>query len=218
MLFAMRPKVNRFISRPVLPLVLAFLFTACSLHPARGLKSCRYRFVSFAFLGMDARQSHWRVQVAVSNPNSHEVTLARLRYALLYDTDTLLTGWNPEAKTVPAKDSLVAMASLDLPHAVFQRLPAGIWSQTDARFVIVADAYLHTWLGDITVPTALRDTVHINMPEQVARYRDLLMQRFFPWPGKHLEDGTAPAPDEGPPRENPVPPFPDRSPPTDEHL
>jgi Late embryogenesis abundant protein len=221
MLFAMRPKVNRYISlgHPLLPLILAlspFWFTACSLHPAPGIKSCRYRILSFAFAGLDAQQSHWRVDVGVGNPNDHEVTLARLHYALLYQGDTLLTGWNPEAKTVAAKDSLLATTSLDLPHAVFKRLPSAIWSQTDARFVIVADAYLHTWLGDLTVPMAVKDTVHINMPEQVAKYRDMLLQRFFQWPGKHLEDGGVPAPDESPPISKPMEPAPGD--PVDEHL
>ena len=180
--------------------------SACSLHPGRGLKSCKYRFQTFTFLGMDAGLTHWQVDVAVANPNAHEVTLTRMRYALLYGADTLLSGWNPERKLVPAKDSTVLTTTLDLPNTLFTRLPPGIWSQTDARFPIVADVYLNTWLGDIVVPQAVKDTVHINMAAQVEKYKDLLMRRFFTWPGKHLEDGGINAPDAGPPA------------PPDEHL
>ncbi len=216
MLFAMRPKVNRFIQPFALGLLLPLLLTDCSLHPTRGLKACRYRFQTFSFLGADGQATHWRVTVGVSNPNGHEVTLARLHYALLYQTDTLLSGWNPESKTIPAHDSLEVRTSLDLPHALFKRLPPGIWSQTDARFPIVADAYLHTWVGDFLIPQAIKDTVHIDMTAQVARLQEMLMKRFFGWPGKHLEDGSVPNPDEGPPAQNRS--APDGSPGTDEHL
>jgi hypothetical protein len=207
MLFAMSTKVNRFPARRadspaalracVLAAVLLAL-AACT-HPGRGLKSCRYRFQTFTFTGMDAQQTHWQVDVAVTNPNAHEVTLTRMRYALLYQADTLLSGWNPEKKTVGANDSMMVRTSLDLPNTLFTRLPPGIWAQTDAQFVIVADAYLNTWVGDIVVPGAIRQTVHINMTEQLAKYKDMLMRRFFTWPGRHLEDGGINAPDGNPP-------------------
>lgn len=213
MLFAMSLKVNRF---PAF-LAAALILSACSLHPSRGLKSCKYTFRSFTFLGMDAGQTHWQVDVAVANPNAHEVTLTRMRYALLYGPDTLLSGWNPEAKLIAAKDSAVLSTSLDLPNTLFTRLPPGIWSQTDARFPILADVYLHTWLGDIVVAQAVKDTVRINMVAQVAKYKEMLMRSFFKWPGRHLEDGGIHAPDDGPPRDDGVPPQPG-SPAPDEHL
>ena len=139
-----------------------------------------------------------------------------MRYALLYQADTLLTGWNPEAKTVPAKDSAVLRTSLDIPNTLFARLPPGIWSQTDAKFQLVADAYLSTWVGDVVVPNAVKETVHINMVEQVAKYKDLLMQRFFSWPGRQLEDGGINSPNPDPPPPDEKPPGYDSAP--DEHL
>lgn len=183
--------------------VLALLLLgACTLHPGRGLKSCQYRFQTFTFLGMDAGQTHWQVDVAVSNPNDHDVTLTRMRYALLYNADTLLSGWNPEKQTVAAKDSMMLRTTLDLPNTLLKRLPPEIWTQTDAKFLIQADAYLTTWVGDIVVPGAVKETVHINMIEQLARYKDMLMRQFFTWPGRHLEDGGINAPDGSEPAPN----------------
>lgn len=210
MLFAMGPKVNRFRF-----LAAAALICACSLHPGRGVKACKYRFQTLAFSGLDGNASHWRMDVAVANPNAHEVTLNRMRYALLYESDTLLTGWNPEKRLIAAKDSQVIATTLDLPNAILKRLPAGIWSQTDAKFKLVADAYVSTWVGDIMVPYAINETVHINMTEQVAKYRDLVMKRFFGWPGNHLEEGGIAGPDTSAPRDQ----APSGSPgPTDDHL
>ncbi|HKP97639.1 MAG TPA: LEA type 2 family protein [Fibrobacteria bacterium] len=201
----MSPKVNRFPRRTALSAatlltgLALFLSSGCSPRPGKGLKSCQYRFQTFTFTGMDAGRTHWQVDVAVSNPNGRDVTLTRMRYALLYQADTLLSGWNPERKIVPAKDSALVRTSLDLPNTLFARLPPGIWSQTDARFLLVADAYLHTWAGDVVVPQAVKETVHVNMVEQVAKYKEMLMQRFFTWPGRHLEDGGINAPDADPP-------------------
>ena len=92
---------------------------------------------------------------------------------------------------------------MDLPNSIFQRLPAGIWSQTDARFRIIGDAYLHTWLGDLLVPKAIDQVVHVDMTKQVARLKDLLMQKLFSWP-QRLQEGGIPRPDTNEPA--PVPP------------
>jgi hypothetical protein len=199
MLFAMDVKVNRI---PRLSFLAAFCtvccatwLAGCALHPGRGVKSCKYRFQTLTFTGMDTQQTHWTVDVAVTNPNAHEVTLTRMRYALLYQNDTLLSGWNPSQRMVAAGDSQVIRTTLDLPNAVWRKLPPGIWAQTDAQFVLVADAYLKTWVGDLVVPQAIKETMHVNMTEQVAKYRDMLMQRFFSWPGPHLNDGGIAAPD-----------------------
>lgn len=176
---------------------LASIFlTSCSWLPGRGFKSCKYRFQTLTFLGMDAQATHWHMDVAVSNPNSKEVSLTRMRYALLYESDTLLSGWNPEKRILAAGDSQIIRTTLDLPNAVFKRLPPALWSQTDAQFTLVADAYLNTWLGDVTVPQAIKETVHIDMTEQVAKYRDMVLKRFFGgWPGNRLNEGGIVAPD-----------------------
>jgi len=73
------------------------------LYPAsgRGVKSCRYWFQALTFTGLDSQATHWKLNVAVVNPNSHEVSLTRMHYALMYQADTLLTGWNPESACWP---------------------------------------------------------------------------------------------------------------------
>lgn len=188
------------------PLVLAVL-TVIALggcfHFGRGVKSCRYTFQGLSFAGMDASATHWKLRLGVANPNPHEVTLSRMRFTLLHEADTLVSGWNPEEHALPAGDSLSVETSLDLPNAIFQRLPAGIWSQTDARFRIIGDAYLHTWLGDLLVPKAIDQDVHVDMTKHVARLRDLLMQKLFSWP-QRLREGEIPRPDTNEPA--PVPP------------
>jgi hypothetical protein len=174
--------------------LLAILPLSGCFHIGRGVKSCRYQFRSLEFAGMDAAATHWKLNLGVVNPNPREVTLTRMRFSLLHESDTLLSGWNPEQRVVPAGDSLAVETSLDLPNAVFQRLPAGIWMQKDARFQIVADAYLHTWMGDLMVAKAIDQTVHVDMTKQTARFRDLLMQKLFSWP-QHLREGGIPGPD-----------------------
>lgn len=210
MLFAMRAKVNR------ISWTLGILILAGCTHPGRGVKSCKYRFQNFSFLSMDAAQTHWQVDVAVTNPNDHEVTLTRMRYALLHESDTLLSGWNPEKRVVRANDSMSMRTTIDLPNSVLKRLPPGIWSQKDAKFTFVADAYLNTWMGDIVVPQAIKETVKIDMTQQVAKYRDMLMQKFFSWPGRRLEDGEIPAPNPNPPSEGAPAPGYETAP--NEHL
>lgn len=208
MLFAMRPKVNRFPTpamawMPCMACLMALVLVSCSLNPGRALKSCKYRFQTLSFLGIDSQATHWHMDVSVTNPNAKEVSLTRMRYALLYQSDTLLSGWNPEKRVLAAGDSQVVRTTMDLPHAVFKRLPPAIWSQTDAEFTLVADAYLSTWVGDIMVPQAVKETVRINMTEQVAKYRDMVMKRFFGgWPGDRLKEGGIVAPDSTAPRPN----------------
>ncbi|MDB5103607.1 MAG: hypothetical protein JWP91_1296 [Fibrobacteres bacterium] len=221
MLFAMIAKVNRFPHAPSpwlrLPAAaLVLLLAACALNPGRGVKSCKYRFQTLGFTGMDAQATHWRMDVAVTNPNAKDVTLTRMRYALLYQADTLLSGWNPEKRTITANDSQMIQTSLDIPNALWKRLPADIWTQTDAKFDLIADAYLSTWVGDIMVPHAVKETVHINMTEQVAKYRDMVMKRFFGWPGEHLNEGGIAGPDTAAPSA-PYPPS-GTEPRTNEHF
>lgn len=189
--------------RKGLPWALALLCLAGCFHIGRGVKSCRYQFKDLAFAGMDGSATHWKMRLGVANPNRHEVTITRMRFTLLREADTLLSGWNPEQHVLPAGDSTLIETSLDLPNAIFQRLPPGIWSQTDARFRIVADAYLHTWMGDLMVPNAIDQTVHVDMTKQVARLRDMLMQKLFSWPQK-LREGGIPQPDTNEPA--PAPP------------
>ncbi len=198
MLFAMRDKVNRFSTAPFFSaLVCVLLLSACSLRPAKTIKSCRYRFQTLTFSGMDAGQTHWLLDVAVANPNSKPVTLSRMRFALLHDADTLLTGWNPAKKEIAPLDSQVIQTTLDLPNALWKRLPGSIWSDTDAKFLVTADAFLNTWVGPIEVPDAVHQTIHVNMPAQMAKYRDMLMQRMFSWPGRKLKEDVAPPSDDG---------------------
>jgi hypothetical protein len=152
---------------------------------------------------MDASATHWKLRLGVANPNPHAITLSRMRFSLLHEADTLLSGWNPDQHVLGAGDSISAETSLDLPNAIFQRLPAGIWTQSDAQFRIVADAYLHTWMGDVLVPHAIDQIVHVDMAKQMARFRDLMLQRLFSWPDK-LRGGGIPRPDTSEPA--PVPP------------
>jgi hypothetical protein len=195
-------RLNRF-SPPVSSLILASLFLTGCFHYGRGVKSCRYYFQGMSFASMDASASHWKLRLGVVNPNPHEVTLTRMRFSLLHDADTLLSGWNPEQHVLAAGDSISAETTVDLPNSIFQRLPAEIWTQTDARFRIVADAYLHTWMGDLLVPNAIDQIVHVDMAKQMTRFRDLLMQKLFSWPEK-LRGGGIPRPDTTEPA--PVPP------------
>jgi hypothetical protein len=170
-----------------------FLLAGC-FHIGRGVKSCRYHFRGLDFAGMDTEATHWKLRLDVANPNSHEVTLTRMRFSLMHEADTLLTGWNPAQRVLAAGDSQSVETTLDVPNAVLQRLPAGIWAQSDARFQIVADAYVHTWMGDLMMAKAIDQTVHVDMTKQTARLRDLLMQRLFSWP-QHLREGGIPQPD-----------------------
>lgn len=206
-----------------IPFFLAALaLAACALHPGRGVKSCHYRFQNLAFTGMDASQTNWQVNVTVSNPNAHDVTLTRMKFALLHDADTLIRGWNPEKRVVASMDSQMILTSLSLPNSVWQRLPPEIWTQTEAKFVIVADAYLNTWMGDLVVPGAVRQTIKINMPEQAGKLKDMLMRRFFSWPGQRLleDPGTPGIPAPAPPGPSPAQPpaAPDQDPWRDEPL
>ncbi len=178
----------------ILIAISLYLVSGCAWFSKKELQTCRYRFSSLDFTGMDAGQSHWKLKLIVANPSTRKVTLTRLHFTLQYAADTLLTGWNPSQLEIAAKDSEAVEATLDVPNTTWKRLPSGIWSNTDAQFVLIADAYLNTWLGAIEVPGALRQTVHINMPKEVAKYRDMLLQKMFSWPGSKLPEDTAPQP------------------------
>jgi hypothetical protein len=195
-------RAQRIFTTMAFAIITASVLAGC-FHIGRGVKSCRYHFQGLAFSGMDASASHWKLRLGVANPNTHEVTLTRMRFFLLHEADTLLSGWNPDQHVLPGGDSISAETTLDLPNSIFQRLPPGIWSQTDARFRIVADAYLHTWMGDLLVPKAIDQVVHVDMTRQMARFRDLLMQKLFSWPEK-LRGGGIPQPDTSEP--DPLPP------------
>src|SRR5690606_13409337 len=78
----------------------------------------------------------------------------------------------------------IVSASLEVPSSILQRLPPGILTQSAAEFQIVADAYLNTWMGDLIVPGAIRETIKVDMPTRAARHRDMLMQRLFGWPAQ----------------------------------
>jgi len=190
---------------PVMLIALCALLLAGCFHIGQGVKSCRYHFQSLDFAGMDSEATHWKLRLDVVNPNPRQVTLTRMRFSLLHEADTLLSGWNPEQREIAAGDSMPVETTLDLPNAVFQRLPAGIWMQNDAHFQIVADAYLHTWMGDLMIANAIDQTVHVDMTKQTARLRDLLMQKLFSWP-QHLREGGIPAPDTNEPAQALPPP------------
>ncbi len=177
-------------------------FTGCFWHGTQGVKACKYSFHKLDFIGVDGAASHWKLTVGVANPNAKPVTLTRLRYALVHEADTMLTGANPQEHEVPPGDSLISETTLDIPNTLWQRLPPGIWSQTDAAFTIVGDAYVHTWMGDIVVNQAIKQTVHVDMTKQVARMKEMLLQKLFGggWPGRHLEDGGIVGPDTSAPR------------------
>src|SRR6185436_10337876 len=108
------------------------------------------------------------------NPNPHEVTLQKIRFALVHEQDTLITGWNPEKRVLAPGDSQALRATLQLPHAAFKRLPNDIWTDPDARFELIGDAFLDTWVGEMRFPGAFHQVIHVNMPQQMARYRDLM--------------------------------------------
>jgi hypothetical protein len=183
-----------FASFKIVSLTFFIGLSGCARHPEKALKACRYQFNSFAFSGMDAGQTHWRLDISIVNPNKHPVTLVQMKYSLLHDVDTLLSGANPIKRELAVGDSQVIQTTLDIPNTLWKRLPADIWSQTDAKFLVVTDAYLDTWAGPIFVPGAMRQTVHVNMPEQVAKYRDMLMQKMFSWPGNKLDESPTPGP------------------------
>ncbi len=185
MLFAMLRKVNA--------ILLVLLWTGCAVNPAKTLKGCRYQFKNLAFTGMEGSQTHWQLDFSIYNPNVKSVDLVKMHFAILHASDTLLSGWNPNAVTIAAGDSQMVSTLLDLPNAAWKQLPANIWSDTAAQFQVTADAYLQTWLGAVVVPYAVHATVTVNMPAQVAKYRDMMLQKLFSWPGKHLgDDSNAP--------------------------
>lgn len=165
--------------------VLAGLLTSCALFsPARGFKSCRYEYRSFAFAAVDNLKTSWTVDIVVVNPNRKPITLEKLRFAFLHAGDTLVSAWNPARREMPAGDSALITTTLDIPHALLQKLPPEILSDTQAKFTLVGDAYLQTWVGEVAVPGALKQSLHVNMPEQMAKVRNIFMQKLFRGFGK----------------------------------
>jgi hypothetical protein len=201
MLFTMPTWVNR----TLLATALLSLMGCSLLHPARGVKACRYGFRSIAFSGFDGAQTNWRLDMSVVNPNPHPVTLNRMHFALKHGEDTLLSGWNPQKQELAAGDSQVVHATLQLPNAALSRLPPEMLINPDAQFTLIGDAYLDTWLGAMRFPGAFHQTIHVNMPEQIARYRDMMMRQFFggfTGPRDGPQDG-APEPGQPPDRASP---------------
>lgn len=190
---------------PALSALLVFLLlglTSCALfNPGKGLKSCRYTYRSLAFASVDKERTYWVVDVGVVNPNVHPVTLEKMRFSLVHGKDTLLTGWNPAKKAVAAGDSTILQSTLELPHAALQRLPPSLLANTNAEFTLIGDAFLQTWVGEVHVQDALKKTIHVNMPEQVAKVRNLFMKHLFPGFG-------FPAPRPSDPRQPLQPPSP----------
>jgi hypothetical protein len=170
---------------PLLLLLSVAGLGACSLFQAgKGLKSCRYSYKGFGFSKVDGERSYWSVDVGVANPNARPVTLEKMRFALLHGKDTLVSGWNPGKLELAAGDSAVLHSTLEIPHTFMQRLPPGLLRNTAAEFTLSGDAYLQTWLGEVQVPNAFRKTIHVNMPQQIARVRDHFMKRLFLPPGR----------------------------------
>lgn len=171
------------------------LLSGCALFQAgRDLKSCRYAYQGFGFASVDAEKTYWNIGINVANPNAKPVTLEKMRFALLHQEDTLVSGWNPSRQEIAAGDSLDLTSTLEIPHAILQRFPPSLLADPKARFTLVGDAYLNTWLGEMQVPGAFRQTLYINMPEQVAKVRTIFMQKLFPGYGRP-KPSAAPAPD-----------------------
>ena len=169
--------------------------SSCSFfRPAKGLRSCRYTFQTFTFASIDKDKTYWVVDMGVVNPNDRPVTLEKMRFALLHEMDTLVTAWNPAKRELAAGDSSILQTTLELPLSVLQRLPPSLLANTNAEFTLVGDAFLQTWLGEIHVPGAMKKTIHVNMPEQVAKVRNMFLQRFFPWSGSPAPKPANPQP------------------------
>lgn len=171
---------------------LALGIAACSLfNPSRGLKACRYDYRDFAFASVDGSSTYWTVDMGVKNPNSRPVTLEKMRFVLLRERDTLVSAWNPERRELMPGDSAVLQTTLQLPHAILQRLPPSVLAETRAEFTLIGDAFLQTWVGEVRVPGALRQTLHVNMPEQVAKVRNIFMRNLFKGFGRPRPDAPA---------------------------
>lgn len=168
-----------------LVLLLALGISACALFRAgKGVKSCRYHYRTFHFASLDQAKTYWLIDVDVVNPNPKPVILDKMRFSLLHEEDTLVTAWNPERKELAPGDSLPFRSNLEIPHALLQRLPPGLLANPRAEFTLVGDAYLDTWLGELTIPGAMRQTIYVDMPEQVNKVRNLFLQKLFPGFGK----------------------------------
>jgi hypothetical protein len=187
----LKMKSRRIGSKFGIPLTFSLsllLLTNCFWQPTRDFKTCKYRFQSVAFSSVDASQTHWKLGIVVNNPNKRPVILTRMHFALLHLNDTLLSGMNPTQREIASLDSQVIETNLDIPNTVLKKLPSSIWSDTKAEFTVTAGAFMDTWLGPIEVPGAIRQTIHINMPEQLAKYRDMMIQKMFSWPAKKLKE------------------------------
>lgn len=159
--------------------------SACALFRAgQGVKSCRYHYRTFHFASVDQAKTYWLIDIDVVNPNKKPVTLDKMRFSLLHAEDTLVAAWNPERKELAPGDSLSIRSNLEIPHALLQRLPPSLLADPKAEFTLVGDAYLNTWLGEMTIPGAMSQTIQVNMPEQVAKVRALFLQKMFPGFGK----------------------------------
>lgn len=149
---------------------------------------------------MDQNKTYWVVDMGVVNPNDRPVTLEKMRFVLLHGQDTLVTAWNPAKRELAAAESTVLQSTLELPLAIIQRLPPSLLADTRAEFTLAGDAYLQTWIGEVHIPDALKQKIHVNMPEQVAKVRNLFLQKLFPRSG-----GRPPKP--AMPQSSPTPPV-----------
>jgi hypothetical protein len=190
-------------------IALLGLSSCAWLRPAKGLKACRYTFHTLTFASMDQNKTYWVVDMGVVNPNDRPVTLEKMSFALLHGLDTLVTGWNPAKRELAAAESTVLQTSLELPLTIIQRLPPSLLANTRAEFTLVGDAYLQTWIGEVHIPDALKKKIYVNMPEQVAKVRNMFLQKFFPWSGGAAPKQAVPQAPSTPPGQGPAGPMAD---------
>lgn len=187
-------------SQALRTLLPALLLSGCALFkPQEAVKTCRFSFHSLSFAGLDKRETHWKLKAGVTNPNIRPVKLLRMQFALHLDRDTLFSGWNPEERILAPRDSQEIQVDLNLPNNILKRLPPELLTNTDAQFLLTADAYVDTWLGEVRIPNALKQTIHMNMPEILNSYSQQLFKRFlgggqgfFRGPGQDTPPGTPP--------------------------
>jgi hypothetical protein len=119
------------------------------------------------------------VKVGVTNPNPHPVNVEGIRFSLLHREDTLLTGMNPAGRIVPAGETLDMQSTLVLPNKELKSLPDEVLRDHKARFTLVGDAHLRTGLQEFVYPSAVRQTILVDMPKQVKKAKKMFFRRMF---------------------------------------
>lgn len=141
--------------------------------------SCRYTYKNLAFDKADKEQSYWNVDVNVYNPTSKPVQLESMRYSLLHQQDTLLSDWKPSARKVLPGETLSLRTVIALPNKVLKGLPKNVLRDSDARFTLVGDAFQISRVGKVCHPQAVRQTIHVDMPTQMAKARKMIFRKLF---------------------------------------